>query len=347
VINNYYNTTVVNKNVSVNNVSYMNQNVHGAVTATSGQSFTSAQPVARNLVQVNQREVASAPVAVRAPSVVPPKQAVLGAGTATRYQPPAALQGRAVVAKTAPPPTPLPFAQRQEAIKANQGQPISIAQSRQLSQQQPHPNNVSAVRVAPPAKVVSTPPMGNRNVPSNVAPNGNRPPNANGNQNVNPGGNRAVNNNTSTNANANANVNRPMNNNNSVDSNGNVNGNPNAYKDRPPTSRPAQTYNPQLEEKHQEQIQQLQQKQDHEYQKVQQKQNQEQQKLQQHSVDAQKQQQVQQQQQQKLQQMEDKHNQQREQLQQKQDQEHVHAQQNQSKPPKEDRPPKPEEKPHH
>jgi hypothetical protein len=347
VINNYYNTTVVNKNVTVNNVTYMNQNVHGAVTATSGQSFTSAQPVARNLVQVNQREVSSAPVAVRAPSIVPPKQAVLGAGTTTRYQPPAALQSRAVVAKTAPPPAPLPFAQRQEAIKANQGQPISIAQSRQLSQQQSHPNNVAAVRVAPPAKVVSTPPMGNRNAQSNIPPNGNRPPSANGNQNVNPGGNRAVNNGTSVNANGNANVNRPMNNNASVNTNANVNGNPNAYKDRPPASRPAETYNPQLEQKHQEQIQQLQQKQDHEYQKVQQKQYQEQQKLQQHNVDLQKQQQVEQQQQQKLQQLENKHNQQHEQLQQKQEQEHAHAQPNQSKPPKEDRPPKTEDKPHH
>jgi len=74
VVNNYYNTTVINKNVT--NVTYVNQRVAGGVTATSGQSFSSAQPVARNMVRVDQREVATAQVAVRGPSVVPPKQAV-------------------------------------------------------------------------------------------------------------------------------------------------------------------------------------------------------------------------------------------------------------------------------
>src|SRR5271170_3341072 len=96
VVNNYYNTTVVNRNVTVNNnvtnVHYMNQGVAGAVTATSPQAFTSAQPVGRNLVAVNQREIASAPTAASAPAVVPPKQAVLGAGVATNVRPPAAIQ---------------------------------------------------------------------------------------------------------------------------------------------------------------------------------------------------------------------------------------------------------------
>jgi hypothetical protein len=317
VINNYYNTTVVNKNVTVNNVAYMNQNVHGAVTATTAQNFTSAQPVGRNLVQVNEHEVATAPVAVRAPSVVPPKQAVLGAGAATRVQPPAALQSRAVVAKTAPPPAPVPFAQRQEAIKANQGQPISMAQSRQLAAGQPRAN-IAPVRVAPPAKMVTTPPPVNHNVQSQ--PNANRPANVN------------------TNPNPPANNNRPAN----TTGNPNVNTNANQRMDRPPSSRPAQVGDPQVEQKHQEQIQQLQQKQDQEYQKLQQKQYQQQQKLQQQNVNGQKQQQIQQQQQQQLQQMEDKHNQQQEQLQQKQQQEHTHSQSGNKPPKNEDKPPKTE-----
>jgi len=62
VVNNYYNTTVINKNVT--NVTYVNQRVAGGVTATSGQSFSSAQPVGRNMVRVDQREVATAQVAV-------------------------------------------------------------------------------------------------------------------------------------------------------------------------------------------------------------------------------------------------------------------------------------------
>jgi len=336
VINNYYNTTVVNKNVSVNNVHYMNQNVHGAVTATTAENFTSARPIGRNMVRVDEREVASAPVAVRVPSAVPPKQAVLGAGAPTRFQPPAALQSRSVVAKIAPPPAPIPFAQRQEAIRANQGQPLSIAQSRQLAEQQPR-STLAPVRVAPPAKVSATPPPAFHN---NVQPNMNRPAAGNVNPNANP------------NANAPANYNRPPSANTSTNTNATVNPNannkPSGYNDRPPTSHSTQTGNPQLEQKHQDQIQQLQQKQDQEYQKVQQKQYQQQQKLEQQNANEEKQRQIQEQQQQKLQQLEDKHTQQRDQLQQKQQQEHVKSQ-NESKPPKNEKNEKnnDDKQPHH
>ena len=151
VINNYYNTTVVNKNVTVENVKYMNQSVPGAVTATSPHAFTSAQPVARNMVAVNQKEVVAAPVAVHAPAVVPPKQAVIGAGVATNDHPPAAIQNRAVVAKTAPPPPAPSFEVRQKAIQENQGRPISLAQARQLQQTQSHAT-AAPVKIAPPAQ---------------------------------------------------------------------------------------------------------------------------------------------------------------------------------------------------
>jgi hypothetical protein len=320
VVNNYYNTTVINKNVT--NVTYVNQRVAGGVTATSGQNFSSAQPVGRNMVHVDPREVATAQVAVAAPAVVPPRQAVLGGGAATRFQPPAAVQARAVVAKTPPPPAPLPFAQRQEAIKANNGQPISIAQSRQLQAQQPH-NNVAPVRIAPPARVATTPQPGNAqqgNVQQGnrgMQPNNNRPPNAS----VNPNANAPVNNNANANVNAPSNNNRPAN----ANANPNASPNPNANKDRPPAARTTNNVNPQLEQKHQEQIQQLQQKQDQEYQKVQQKQYQQQQKIQQQNADAAKQQQIQQKQQQQLQQVEQKHDQQQQQLQQKQEAEHAHS----------------------
>ena len=388
VVNNYYNTTVVNKNVTVNNVTYVNQHVAGAVTATSGQNFSSAQPVARNMVRVDQREVATAQVAVRAPSVVPPKQAVLGGGATTRYQPPAAVQARAVVAKTPPPPAPLPFVQRQAAIKANEGQPISNAQVRQLQSEQPH-TNVAPVRIAPPARVATSPQPGNvqpgAGQPGNVQqgnrgmqPNNNRPPSAN----VNPNVNAPVNNNANTNVNAPVNNNRPANTNvnpNAIantnpnvnantkpnpaaNANPNVNANPNAnpnvYRDRPPTSRPTNNVNPQLEQKHQEQIQQLQQKQDQEYQKIQQKQYQQQQqqqlqqqKIQQQNADAARQQQIQQQQQQlqkrqqqQLQQVEQKHDQQQQQLQQKQAAEHAHAAPPPPPPPNNKQPAKNEDK---
>jgi hypothetical protein len=113
------------------------------------------------------------------------------------------------------------------------------------------------------------------------------------------------------------------------------NGQPNntsthAYTDRPPTSRPASSsVNPQLEQKHQQQIQQLQQKQDQEYQKLQQKQTQEQQ-----ASKGEQQPQVQQKQQQQLEQLEQKHDQQQQNLKQKQQAEHAKAYKEPAKAPK-------------
>ena len=304
VINNYYNTTVVNKNVTVNNVRYVNQSIPGAVTATSPHAFTSAQPVARNMVAVNQHEVVAAPVAVHAPAVVPPKQAVLGAGVATNSHPPTALQNRAVVAKTAPPPPAPSFEVRQKAIQENQGRPISLAQARQLPQTQTHAT-AAPVKIAPPAQQ-RAPQISNLQ----QRERGNSEPGA-----LNP--NRPPSNTSSTGPSRPNQPNQPV--------------NTKAYTDRPPTSRPSYTPNPQLEQKHEQQNQQLQQKQDQQYQKLQQKQQQEQQKLQQQKADEQRQQQVQQEHQQQLQEMSQKHQQEQQSLKQKQDVEHTKAA---DKPPK-------------
>jgi hypothetical protein len=151
VVNNYYQTTIVNKNTTVNNVTYVNQRVPGAVVATSQQAFTSAQPVGRNAVRVDARQMASAQVQVRQPTIVPSKQAVLGSSRPAEHQPPAALQQRAVVAKAAPPPPPPSFEKRQEAIKSNGGRPLSVTQIRQI-QPAPAAQQAAAVRVAPPPK---------------------------------------------------------------------------------------------------------------------------------------------------------------------------------------------------
>jgi hypothetical protein len=308
VINNYYNTTVVNKNVTVNNVHYMNQGVAGAVTATSPQAFTSAKPVGRNMVAVNQQEVASAPAAVRAPAVVPPKQAVLGSGAPSSFHPPAAIQNRAVVAKTAPPPPPPSFAARQAAIEKNQGQPLSSAQLRQLPPMQTKGTAAAAVHMAPPA----TPGKAQVNTTQGMNRGNNEPGPLNAGA-AHPAANNAG---------------QP---------NGAASGNKPAttYADRPPASRPTgANVNQQLEQKHQQQIQQLQQKQDQEYQKLQQKQNQEQQQVQ---NDPSKQQQVQQKQQQQLDQMEQKHGQQQQNLKQKQEAEHTKAYKEPAKPKSEEK----------
>ena len=332
VINNYYNTTVVNKNVTVNNVNvsnvkYVNQNVNGAVTATSGQAFSSAQPVSRNLVVVNQRELASAHVNAVAPAGAPPKQAVLGAGAATRVQPPAVMQNRAVVAKAPPPPAPMPFAQRQQAIQANQGRPISLTQARQIETQhaQTVQNAPAPVKIAPPptkTMAVGNTAHGNQNAGANTQgqvngnnrgvvqqgqPNPNRPPSATVNPGQNTNANTANNPNNPNGANKpNANVaNNPSGANkpNVIapnNPNGNT-GNTRNYADRPAAARPNSSVDPQLEQKHTQELQQLQQKHDQEYQKLQQQHTQEQQKINQQNADKQKQQELQQKQQQQQQ----------------------------------------------
>jgi hypothetical protein len=309
VVNNYYNTTVINKNVTVNNVRYVNQSVPGAVSATTPQAFTSAQSVAKNSVTVNAREVATAPVGYSAPAAAPTRQAVLGTGAPARVKPPVALATRAVVAKTAPPPPPVSFAKQQQAIQANGGRPLAMSQIRQIQPEtaQAHP----VVRIAPPSKP-ATPQTVNVNrpgTPGNAAQPVAQPAQTG-----------------RTNVPANQNVSQK------------------SYSDRPPSSRPANVSNvnaQQLEQQHQQQLQQLREQQDQERQKLEQQQQLERQKAQQQAADEAKQQQLNQRHQQQLEQMEQKHTQQEQQLQQKQQQERQKAKAA-NKPPAKEK----EEKPH-
>jgi DNA segregation ATPase FtsK/SpoIIIE-like protein len=313
VVNNYYNTVVVNKTVNVTNVTYVNQRVPGAVAATSAQAFTGGQSVSRNVVHVDASEVASAPVNAMTPAAVPQREAVLGGRTVVNVHPPAAIQARTVVVKTAPPPPPPSFAQRQQAIQSNGGRPISMAQARQIAPVRAQTAAAPQVRVAPPAKPATpqvvhgaktVPAQTSANRPNNVLPpaNPNRPPTQ-----------------ATTQPAANSNV------------------------QRPPTAHPA---NEQLEQQHQQQNENLNKQQDLERQKVEQQQQQENLAAQKQKADAAKQQQLQQQHEQQLQELQKQHQQQQQQLQQKQEQEHKQEQKQQAQPkeqqskPKDDKPPK-------
>jgi hypothetical protein len=154
-VTNVYNNVYVNKTVNVTNVTYQNQRANNAVTATSQASFTTAQPVGRNQVRVDAREVASAPVAPMT-MVAPQQRSFAGAGTAARARPPANVVNRNVVAKTAPPPAPVPVAQQVQAVQANGGRPVAATQIRA---NQPEPARAN-VKVAAPAKAAVLPPTG-------------------------------------------------------------------------------------------------------------------------------------------------------------------------------------------
>src|SRR5438132_1168742 len=225
VVNNYYNNVVVNKNVT--NIRYVNQTAPNAVTVTSHEAFTSAQPVDRHMMKIDRREIESAQVNPTTPTVAPQQRSVLGAGVEARVRPPAAAMSRPVVARTAPPPTPVSFTKQQQVIQANGGMPPAVSQMRRAgveNDQQSRPN----IRIAPP---------------------------------VQPGSPRGI-----------------------------------------QANRPAD--NPQLDQKHQQQLDQLRQKQDQERQKVEQKQVKEQQKIQQNNPEDARRQRVEQNQPQQRQQVE-------------------------------------------
>jgi hypothetical protein len=221
-VTNVYNTVYVNKTVNVNNITYQNQRANNAVTATTQTSFTGGQPVGRNMVRVDARQVASAPVAP-VTAIAPQQRSFVGATAAAKVRPPATLVNRNVVARTAPPPAPVPVSQQLQAVQANGGRPVPVTQVR-ANQQEPTRANV---RVVAAGKTAALPPKGpsvNRpgqlgrpaqanqstaqanqpNQPAVVQPNANQP---NANQ---PNANRPVNpNQPNANRPANVNPNQP------------------------------------------------------------------------------------------------------------------------------------------
>jgi hypothetical protein len=108
-ITNVYNVYRTN-NTNVH-ITYVNQRVPSAVTAVSRETFVNARPVARNIVRVDEREIAQAPVSHMAP-VQPVKQSVLGAGAPARFKPAPAIVNRQVVATRNPTPPKAAFEQR-------------------------------------------------------------------------------------------------------------------------------------------------------------------------------------------------------------------------------------------
>ena len=111
-VTNAYNTVVLNRSTTVNNIVYANRNVNGGVTVVSRDTFVNARPVARNVVSVPARELAAAPVA-HTVAFEPVRSSVLGEGRPVANRPPAAVTSRPVVALRTPAPMPRSFDQRQ------------------------------------------------------------------------------------------------------------------------------------------------------------------------------------------------------------------------------------------
>ncbi|HEY6764929.1 MAG TPA: DUF6600 domain-containing protein [Candidatus Sulfotelmatobacter sp.] len=141
-VTNVYNTVVINR---TNNITYVNQRVNNGVTVVSRDTFVNARPVGQNIMRVEPRELASAPVSHRV-AEEPVRQSVLGAGRPAPVRPPAAVLTRRVVAQRTPPAPARTFEQRQalagghlnqQSLVRTENQPVRPYQQNERSQNQP------------------------------------------------------------------------------------------------------------------------------------------------------------------------------------------------------------------
>jgi hypothetical protein len=139
-VTNVYNTVIVNRGTTINNITYVNQHVNNGVTVVSHDAFVNARPVAQNVMKVDAREIAAAPVS-HVVAAEPVRTSVLGAGRATSVRPPAAVISRPVVAVRTPPPPQHPIEQRQAQVGGHLNQQALV---RPAGPAQPSPMNPGA-----------------------------------------------------------------------------------------------------------------------------------------------------------------------------------------------------------
>ncbi|MGB6875758.1 MAG: DUF6600 domain-containing protein [Candidatus Acidiferrales bacterium] len=152
-VTNAYNND--SRGVNATRINYVNENVHGSVTAVSHDTFVNARPVARAAVQVNSEQLRGSAV-LAAPPVTPQRQSLVAADARPAAHPPASVTSRPVVARLAPPPSAVPFDRRQPALATQPGRPLApekLDQMRQPGEEYQHPT----VKYTPPARAASSP----------------------------------------------------------------------------------------------------------------------------------------------------------------------------------------------
>lgn len=147
----YNNVTVVN-----NNFRYANQSVPGAIVAVPRQAFVGAQRVDRVAVAAPAGTFAGARVGGYTAEVAPERSSVIRPANGNVPRPSAAVMNRQVVARVSPPPPPVAFAARQQALQANGGRPLAPQQV-QAIRQTSAPAQQPAVRMARPVTAVPAP----------------------------------------------------------------------------------------------------------------------------------------------------------------------------------------------
>ena len=139
---NITNTTIIN-NATITNIyqggapptRYLN-NVPAAVTTAPQSVLISAQRVSGHAPQLPPAALAAATVMASAPAIAPIPQSALGTSSNVAHPPPE-LARRTVVARTAPPPAPVPFDKQLAAIRANGGRPLARSELAHLQPASP------------------------------------------------------------------------------------------------------------------------------------------------------------------------------------------------------------------
>jgi mannose-6-phosphate isomerase-like protein (cupin superfamily) len=154
--------TVINNvnvtNVNVTNVTYVNRTAPGGVTAIPMSAMAGARSVQQIAVPVQARQLQGAEI-VRNAAIAPQRSSVLGrpeSNVGRAVQPPAAVQNRAVVAKTPPPPAPVPFARRQQELARDPGRPLDAQSVQKIRAQEPPPARPQ-IKTVPPSSGAARP----------------------------------------------------------------------------------------------------------------------------------------------------------------------------------------------
>ncbi|HEY3381724.1 MAG TPA: DUF6600 domain-containing protein [Vicinamibacterales bacterium] len=117
-------TNIDISNYGVSRGTYVNRAIDGAVTAVPREAFGSGVAVARHAVAVAPRMAMTSDVIGTSALVVPRAESLVGRHGSTVPRPGRAVFDRAVVARTAPPPAPVPFRERERSLQANGGRPL-------------------------------------------------------------------------------------------------------------------------------------------------------------------------------------------------------------------------------
>src|SRR5262249_61024044 len=105
---------------------------NATVPASPPSAMASSQSVSRVAVSVPAGEVRAGAFATAAP-VAPARASVLGANASVHaVTPPTRTMERPVVSHMAPPPKPVPFEAKQEALARNPGRPLDAQTESQL-----------------------------------------------------------------------------------------------------------------------------------------------------------------------------------------------------------------------